>query len=77
MPCSFFSPLLFIILGTIPVHADELIDDITAGKTAPGCGVMIHKPASPVPEIDGKHQTFASMTVHGGASGGLFIQLFL
>ncbi|MCC2640058.1 MAG: hypothetical protein K0S45_471 [Nitrospira sp.] len=42
MPSASLSPILFIILRAIPVHAYELIDDIAAGKTSPGSGLMIH-----------------------------------
>jgi hypothetical protein len=63
------SPLFGIVLWTIPIHADELIDDIAAGETAPGCSLMIHEPAFPISKIDGKHQAVASMTVHAASLG--------
>ena len=58
------APFFLIILNSTPIRADELINDFAAGETAPCRGLIIHEPATPVPEINGEHHTMASMASH-------------
>jgi hypothetical protein len=59
-----------VTLCAIPIHANELIDNLTTGEATPGCGLMIHKPTIPISEFHRKHHTAASITAHVFTSFG-------
>jgi hypothetical protein len=46
------------------IHTDDLIDNISAGKTLPRAGPVGSPTASPVAQFNRKHQVVAAMTVH-------------
>jgi hypothetical protein len=46
------------------IDTDDLIDDVSAGKTLPCTGSVGSPTSSPIAQFDGKHEIVTTMTVH-------------
>jgi hypothetical protein len=46
------------------IDSDDLVDDVSAGKTLPGAGSVGSPAAAPIAQFDGKHQIVTTMAVH-------------
>lgn len=55
MTCPVFSSIYPDIVQLDPVHADDLIDNVSTGETLPGAGSVGSPASPPIPQLNRKH----------------------
>ncbi|GEM_PF-4971775 len=59
-------PIVFLFFNaSIAILPNQVIDDVAAGKAAPGLNVLRRMPTSPILQTNREHQVLAALTIHG------------